>query len=169
MMSARAKLAALIYRDEDHVDALVADFRRVAEARGARVGGLAQTPCESSIFVTHIESGRRLDLMQDLGACAEGCRLDTAALAEAAGLLAQSLESRPDLLLVSRYGRIEAEGGGYLATIGAAAVEAVPTLVCVGAKYAEHWREFSGGLAESLPLTLAALTGWWDEAARDDA
>lgn len=166
-MSARAKLAALIYRDGDEVDALVAKFRRAVEARGARVGGLAQTPCEGDVTVTHIDSGRSIGLMQDLGACAGGCRLDTSALAEAAGLLAQSLAAAPDLLLVSRFGRVEAQGGGYLSTLGEAAANETPTLVCVGAKHVESWNAFSGGLAETLPLTLDALQDWWDEARRE--
>jgi hypothetical protein len=165
VMKNRPALAAVVYGESQPVDALLAEFRRRVEARGRSVGGIVQTPCVESIFATHIESGRQIDLMQDLGACSEGCRLDTTALAEAAGLLAQSVAATPDLLLVSRFGRAEAEGGGFLAEIGAAAAAGTPTLVGVSAKRAGDWEAFAGEFAESLPCSLEALLVWWEDVA----
>ncbi len=164
-MNDRPALAAVIYRENEAVDALLAEFRRWVEARGGRVGGVVQTPCDETITATHIESGRQIDLMQDLGACSEGCRLDTSALAEVAGLLAQSVAAAPDLLLVSRFGRAEAEGGGFLTEIGAAAAAGTPTLVGVSAKRAGDWQAFAGEFAESLPCSLEALLAWWEDIA----
>jgi hypothetical protein len=162
-MTNRATLAAVVYDENQPVDALLAEFRRRVEARGARVGGVVQTPCDETITATHIESGREIDLMQDLGACSEGCRLDTSALAEVAGLLAQSVASSPDLLLVSRFGRAEAEGGGFLTEIGAAAAAGTPTLVGVSAKRVGDWQAFAGEFAEALPCSLEAVLAWWEE------
>ncbi|MCI4680554.1 DUF2478 domain-containing protein [Rhodoblastus acidophilus] len=155
-------LAAMIFAEGEPVDAIFARLREIVAQKGFRVGGLLQEPCGESVFVTQIESGKRIDLMQDLGACAEGCRLNTAALAEAAGLLAQSLDAAPDLLLVTRFGRAEIEGGGFLQEIGAAAAAGVPTLIGVGAKRAPDWRDFAGDCAENLPCSLDAALGWWD-------
>jgi hypothetical protein len=161
-MSERAALAALVYAANEPVDALIAEFRHRIEARGGRVGGIVQTPCEESIYATHIETGRQIDLMQDLGACAEGCRLNSQALAEAAGLLEQSVAAAPDLLLVSRFGRAEIEGGGFIHEIGAAAAAGTPTLTAVSAKRAADWQAFAGEFGESLPCSLDALLGWWE-------
>ncbi len=158
-------LAAVVYGENEAVDALLAEFRRCVEARGGRVGGIVQTPCDETIYATHIESGRQIDLMQNLGACSEGCRLDSTALAEAAGLLAQSVAAAPDLLLVSRFGRAEVEGGGFLTEIGAAAAAGTPTLVGVSVKRAPDWQAFAGEFAESLPCSLEALLAWWEKAA----
>jgi hypothetical protein len=167
-MSERAALAALVYGADEPVDALIAEFRRRVEARGGRVGGIVQTPCEETVYATHIETGRQIDLMQDLGACSEGCRLNSQALAEAAGLLALSVASTPDLLLVSRFGRAEAEGGGFLHEIGAAVAAGMPTLIAVGAKRAMDWQAFAGEFGESLPCSLEAVLGWWAEVAKAD-
>jgi len=164
-VSERAALAAVVYDENEPIDALFAQLRQELEERGRRVGGIIQTPCEESVFATHIETGRRIDLMQHLGACAEGCRLDTTALAEAAGLLAQSLAAAPDLLLISRFGRAEIEGGGFLAEIGAAASAETPTLIGVGAKRAADWRAYAGDFAETLPFSLEALLTWWEAVA----
>jgi hypothetical protein len=158
-------LAAVVYGPDQPIDALLAELRQEIEARGGRVGGIVQTPCAETIYATHIETGRRIDLMQDLGACAEGCRLDSGALAEAAGLLAESLAGAPDLLLISRFGRAEAEGGGFLAEIGAAACAETPTLIGVPAKREADWRNFAGDFADALPFSLEALLAWWDEVA----
>ncbi len=162
----RAPLAAVVYQETEKVDALFQELRRRFEARGLRVGGIVQTPCAETIFALHIESGRQIDLMQDLGACAEGCRLDTTALAEAAGLLAQSVEAAPDLLLISRFGRAEAEGGGFLAEIGAAAGAGLPTLIGVSAKRAADWQSYAADFAETLPPTLDAVQDWWEGLAK---
>jgi len=164
-MTTRAALAALVYAEGEPIDAVFAQLRAVVAAEGRRVGGLLQEPCAETVFVTHIDSGRRIDLMQDLGACAEGCRLNTAALAEAAGLLAQSLEAAPDLLLVGRFGRVEIEGGGYLQEIGAAASAGVPTLIGVAAKFEAGWRDFADDFGETLPCSLEAALDWWREVA----
>lgn len=159
-MSGRAALAALVYDEGQAIDALFDQLRRVLEARGMRVGGVIQTPCEETVYALHIDSGRRIDLMQNLGSCAEGCRLDTGALAEAAGLLAQSVAAGPDLLLISRFGRAEAEGGGFIAEIGAAAGVGTPTLVGVSVRRAAEWRAYADDFAEALPFSLDAVLEW---------
>ncbi|PPQ40045.1 Protein of unknown function [Rhodoblastus acidophilus] len=156
------QLAAVVYDEGEPIDALFAQVRAILEARGQRVGGVVQTPCAETIYAIHIDSGRSFDLMQDLGACASGCRLDSGALAEAAGLLAQSLAARPDLLLVSRFGRAEAEGGGFLAEIGAAAAAGQPTLIGVARKRWDDWRAFAGDCAACLSCDAAAVLAWRD-------
>jgi hypothetical protein len=158
-------LAAVVYAVDQPIDALLEQLRGLIEARGGRVGGIVQSPCEETIYATHIETGRQIDLMQDLGACSEGCRLDSGALAEAAVLLAESLALAPDLLLISRFGRAEAEGGGFFAEIGAAACAGTPTLIGVAAKREADWRNFAGDFAETLPFSLEALLAWWEEVA----
>jgi hypothetical protein len=160
-MSVRAALAAMLYHEGESVDPLFASLREIVAAQGFRVGGLLQEPCADAIFVTELGSGRRIKLTQDLGACAEGCRLDTGALAEAAGLLAQSLATPPDLLLLARFGRVEIEGGGLIAEIGEAASLGVPTLIGVGDMREAGWRAFAGDLGETLPCTLDAALEWW--------
>jgi hypothetical protein len=162
---ARATLAAIVYGDGDPVDALFARLRDIVAAQGFRVGGLLQEPCGDSVFVTHLDSGRRIDVMQHLGACAEGCRLDTAALAEVAGLLAQSLANAPDLLFITRFGKVEIEGGGFLEEIGAAASAGVPTLIGVGARREAEWRAFAGDFAETLPCAPDIALDWWEAVA----
>jgi len=161
-MSEILPLAAVVYDEGDPIDALFAQVRAALEARGQKVGGVMQTPCAETIYAVHIDSGRTFDLMQDLGSCATGCRLDSGALAEVAGLLAHSLAQKPDLLIVSRFGRVEAEGGGFLAEIGEAAAAGQPTLVGVARKREADWRAYAGDFAQTLPCDAAAVLSWRD-------
>jgi len=161
-------LAAVIYDEGQPVDAMFAQVRAALEARGEKVGGVAQSPCAETIYAVHIDSGRTFDLMQNLGSCASGCRLDSATLAEAAGWLAQSLAEKPDLLLISRFGRAEAEGHGFLAEIGAAAASGQPTLIGVARKRAADWRAYAGEFACELPCDAAAVLAWHNTLKRQD-
>jgi hypothetical protein len=162
-MTERAPLAAILFRAGEPVDDIFAQLIALLPARGATIGGVVQSPCGETVLATHIETGRQVDIMQNLGACSEGCRLDTGALAEAAGLLARSLAARPDLLIVSRFGRAEAEGGGFLAEIGEAAVLGQPTLIGVSAKHEALWRAYAQDFAETLPCALAPVLDWWEQ------
>ncbi len=160
-------LAALIFRDNDAVNGIVADFAAVLKRRGHRIAGVIQTvdlaqPCDCrEVFLRDIETGEAISILQDLGTGSQSCRIDTAALADAAHRVARALASAPELLFVNRFGKLEAEGLGLYAEIGAAAAAGVPTLVCVSVKFIDPWRRFTMGLDEELPCSGAALERWW--------
>ncbi len=99
-------------------------------------------------------TGETLDIMQDLGREATGCRVDPAAIAVAARWLDTARERGPDLLVVNRFGRLESEGGGMLAEIGRAFADGLPLIVCVPARYLDAWDAFAAGLDAKLPPTL---------------
>ena len=113
------------------------------------------------VRVRDLMSGETLPIMQDLGAQATGCRVDPSAIAVAARLLERALEAKPDLLVVNRFGRLEAEGGGMLAEIGRAFTDGVPLIICVPKRYLGAWDAFACGLDAKLKPTLAAIDGWW--------
>ena len=83
-----------------------------------------------------------------------------------AGKLAQRLDAararRPDLLVVNRFGRLEAEGGGMRAEIAAAIADGLALLIAVPTRFLDAWNEFAGGLDTQAPPTEAALSAWWD-------
>lgn len=155
-----ARLLGLVYQDSDEFDALMRELVDHWRAEGLAIGGLLQRAEGDQTFVTRIDDGRTLGLMQDLGLCAEGCRLDPHRLTEAAGWLDEMIAQRPDLLLISRFGRFEAEGGGYLAEIGAAAAADQPSLIGVSPKYVTAWRDFVGDCAETRDASREAALSW---------
>ena len=53
-----------------------------------------------------------IGISQNLGEMATGCSLDTARLAEAAGIVKDAMHDECDLMVLSRFGKSEAIGGG---------------------------------------------------------
>jgi hypothetical protein len=160
-------LAALIFKDNEAVNEIVSDFAAGLKSRGHRIAGMIQAvdlaqPCDCrEVFLRDVATGEAISILQDLGSGSQSCRIDTAALAEAAHRVARALASAPELLFVNRFGKLEADGLGLYAEIGAAAAAGIPTLVCVSMKFIDPWRRFTMGLDEELPCSGAALERWW--------
>jgi hypothetical protein len=70
------------------------------------------------------------------------------------------LTEAPRLLVVNKFGKIEADGGGLRAAIALAVDSAIPVLVGVPARNLARWRAFAGELAVELPAETAALESW---------
>jgi hypothetical protein len=160
-------LAALVFEDNEAANRIVADFAAALKRRGHRIGGMIQSAdlsqaCDCrDVLLRDVETDETISILQDLGTQSQSCRVDTAALADAAHRVARALAAAPELLFVNRFGKLEAEGRGLYAEIGAAAAAGVPTLVCVSVKLIDPWRRFTMGFDEELPCSDAALERWW--------
>lgn len=160
-------LAALIFEDNAAANKIVADFAAMLQRRGHRIGGMIQTAdgnacnCQEA-FVRDVETGETFSILQDLGRHSLSCRIDTAALAEAAQRIVRAMERSPELLFINRFGKLEAVGAGLYAEVGAAAAAGIPTLICVAARFIGPWRQFTMGYDDELPCSAAALLQWWD-------
>ena len=154
---AASRLAAIVFGREADVDRTIGDFIASAQKEGARIAGLIQEDGDDGdravhdIRVRDLTSGAQLPIMQNLGREATGCRIDSGAVAAAAGLIESAIESAPDLLIVNRFGRLESEGGGLLAEIGDAVAKGLPVVIAVPARYLDAWNAFAGGLDAQLP------------------
>ncbi len=160
-------LAALVFEDNIAATQIVMDFAEGLKLAGHRIGGMIQTAdaaqaCDCrDTFLRDVDTGEMISILQDLGRDSQSCRIDTAALAEAAHRVARAIERSPELLFINRFGKLEAAGQGLYAEIGAAAAAGVPTLVCVSARFVGPWRQFTMGLDEELPCSGAELWRWW--------
>ncbi len=169
------RLAALVFEDSDAANLIVEDFARELARGGRRIAGMIQIAeatqsCDCRDTLLHdVETGQTLSILQDLGRHSLSCRVDAGALAHAAQRISAAIERSPELLFINRFGKLEIEGMGLYAEIGAAVAAEVPTLVCVAARYAEHWRQFAMGLDEELPCSAEALRRWWRCVAESDA
>ena len=168
-------LAAIVFERDEDPDSPLSAFVSGLTARGLRIGGLLQEHGEGAdgsrhdVGIFNIETGERLAVMQDLGAEATGCRVDPAAIAVAARQLGDAIEGRPQLVVANRFGRLESEGGGMIAEIGAAVSEGVPLIVCVPRRFLDAWNSFAGGLDAQLPPRREAIEAWWATVAQADA
>lgn len=159
-------LGAILFEEEDDINAVMADFAQDLARLGCRVAGFVQVvePAPDGRLeprVRDLETGARFPVFQDLGRSSQGCRVDPGALIEVGRRLAEALQRRPDILMINRFGKLESEGDGIIDEIAEAALSGIPVLVGVAARYHDAWRQFAMGLDDELACSRAALDAWW--------
>ncbi|KAF0223660.1 MAG: hypothetical protein FD176_1686 [Rhodospirillaceae bacterium] len=152
---------AAILADSGPMD-LLSTFARHLTARGVRVRGLIQQH-DPDMQLVDVHSGRTYAITQNLGPDSEACRIDPAGFAEASMVLRAALAEPADLVIVNRFGKLEACGAGLAAEMLAVMAEGVPLLTTLHAEVLEQWRHFTGDAGVLLPADLDALHRWWDE------
>ncbi|TDK49639.1 DUF2478 domain-containing protein [Antarcticimicrobium luteum] len=166
------KLAYVMTGEPGETDRLLSQFSQTCLAQGIAIAGLVQTNIESAdphhcdMDVLVLPDGPTFRISQSLGREARGCRLDSAALEAAVAAVERTLVPPPALVIVNKFGKREAEGGGFRALIGNCLAEGQPVIVGVNAMNLPAFLAFSDGLAARLPATGEALTDWAQKAAR---
>lgn len=160
-------IAAVTYGPDDDCDTLLGAFAHDLLGAGTAVAGLIQINAgagcaELDMELEALGSGRRINICQDLGpGSANACRLDPAGLAEAAAALRQALDRPADLVVINKFGRMEADGGGLIGEIGATVAAGLPLLIGVPQRFVDAWDAFAGGMDVKLACTRPALEDWW--------
>ncbi len=171
------KIAFTMANRRGGTDLLLREVAQAAMARGMRLVGIVQINSECAgnaalgrddcdMDVQVLPDGPAIRISQSLGAGSSGCRLDSRALEEAAGLVAAALEAGADALIVNKFGKTEAEGRGLRPVIAEALSRDIPVLVGLNGANAPAFAAFAAGLAEELPPEAAALGRWLDEAVK---
>ncbi len=159
-------LGFIPFMQDDAADRVLEAVARRLVAKGYRVEGFVQHAenvegqCCGAVDLDDIATGKRWQIMQALGAHARGCRLNFNALSDAAAFAEGRIRTRPDLLVLNRFGKGEEQGGGLRSVFEAAFVAGVPILTSVKQPYLDGWHEFSGGLSEPLPPETDAVLQW---------
>jgi nucleoside-triphosphatase THEP1 len=159
-------IGAVLFDPEDEVDRLLRTFAQARKAEGVDIAGFVQSEgnceeCHETVSLLDLETGEHHSILQDLGPLAQSCRVDTAALAALAPRLRRAIERSCDLIVINRFGKLEAARAGFAAEIGAAAIAGIPLLIPVPKRLVSVWAAFSGGLGEPVPCSLAGLERWW--------
>jgi hypothetical protein len=163
---AKPDIVGVVYDTRLDVDAVLAAAVELLRARGLRVAGLLQrfgaaTPAgKRSMYIEDISSGERIRFDSPRGTGASGCTLDPSALARAAFLLKKAIRSRPDVLIVNRFGRQEAEGHGLRPELAEAVCAGVPAVVAVGESWLADWKKFVGEPGHILPTRPSDIANW---------
>lgn len=158
-----AKIAAIIYPPETDVDALLADIAREVRTTGVRVGGVTQkrdTSDRKGFALVDIASGVIKSISQNLGPLSTSCKLDTSIMAEITADLERQVDAGLDLLILSRFGSREIEGGGFRSLFGRAMLAGIPLLTGVRDEHAAAWASFHGGIGIDLPPDENRALAW---------
>jgi molybdate transport system ATP-binding protein len=164
------KLAAIIYRSgEDDVDSLLAAFAADLICEGHRIGGVVQHNSKGAsgtrelMQMIDLMTGRAIPICQALGSGAVSCTLDPAGLAEAAVSVSRAIDEDVDLVIVNKFSKQEAAGGGLRAELADAVMAGMPILTAVPEKCYDAWIEFTGGFGTTLVCERHVVDEWWRE------
>nr|WP_294516817.1 DUF2478 domain-containing protein [uncultured Rhodopila sp.] len=165
-----ARVGILPYGSSGGPDAVVSEAVARLRARGIAVAGLLQRSGgaapggKQTMWVEDIRTGQRIRLDQPRGPGAIACTFDTGALAQAAYLLQLAAESGAELVVVNRFGSVEAEGRGLRSEIAAAICAGLAVLIPVRASLLPELEAFLGGSATCLPASVRAIEDWAETA-----
>lgn len=164
-MPAECRIAAITGADTQRVQALLAEAVDAWRAAGAKVAGviaeahgLPDRTCRAGLL-RDVASGRRYAMYLDELPADTACHLDAAGVEAACdGLLAQVASS--DVVVLSKFGKLEAAGRGLAPAFRAAVAAGKPVLTMFTEKHADAWRQFAPDAVELKP-DAGALAGWW--------
>lgn len=171
--AAPARLLALVQPEHSTAAAAAADALQAAwvmalQQAGWQVGGVRQHVTTwpggggKRMQLLDVRSPQLFEISQDLGPATAGCRLDPAGVVDASSVLRQAHADGVDVVVTNRFGRLEAEGSGFVAEIAALAEAGIPVLTIVAPQYLSAWRALTGELGQDLPLpqSVQALNAW---------
>jgi molybdate transport system ATP-binding protein len=161
------RLAAVLYRPQDDIDTLLADFAQDLLRRGVRIGGIVQrnlkdtTGCQTGMLAIDLLTSREISICQPLGSGAMACKLDAAGLSEASVAVAHAIGEAVDLIIINKLSKQEASGQGLRSEFAEAIIAGVPVLTGVPEKCYADWRSFTGDIGTTLLCDRQVIEGWW--------
>ena len=161
-------IAALVYVDGVYPDQAIGRAIEPLRERGVPLAGAIQHdptdrpgrhPCD--LLLENLATGEIIAIAEHRGREARGCRLDVGVLTDISEAVVSSLHGdEPRLLIVNKFGKIEADGGGLREAIADAAYLGIPVLVGVPMRNLDRWRAFAGAYSVELPVDTAAISDW---------
>lgn len=159
-------VAAVVYRGGARIEEFFAAVAARLKQRGIAVAGLLQHSMRSGIEdrcafeMEDLWSGQRHSISQDLGPGSDACSIDHAAIAAASAVLRRAIDARPDVVLVNKFGALEASGEGLRAEMTQVVAAGLPLLTTVNAEQLQAWRDYAGGEGSELPMDADAVVAW---------
>jgi nucleoside-triphosphatase THEP1 len=159
---AQCDLAALVYGQPDEPDRLLREFVQDLTSRGHRVVGLIQTRLrDGGAAVTVLPTGETIPLAPTHGTVLHSSRPGPCDLAQAAARIDALIESGADLVIINRFGKLEAAGTGLVDEIARALSVDIPVVVAVPEFRFSEWLSFCRGMGVKLPCRNGSLQSWW--------
>ena len=143
-------------------DACITAAVRQLQAAGVRLWGTFALETDDpacDMLLQVLPDGPVIRINQNLGQQAKGCRLDGDAL-ENAVMQVSSRGAGAQVLVVNKFGKLEAAGRGYVPLIVQALDLGLPVLVGVSALNLPDLLAFTGDMATQLPEDPAAIANW---------
>ncbi|MCC7254035.1 MAG: DUF2478 domain-containing protein [Hyphomicrobium sp.] len=144
---------------------LLATLARRWTAAGRRVVGVIEETAEGvpkrngAATLRNLRTGALYDIYQDLGPLSQACCLDARGFAEACQNVVDDLADA-DVVVLSKFGKLEAERGGLLAAFTAAASLEKPVITAVSPVFSDCYLAFVGPFGAIVPPDEESLHTW---------
>ena len=149
-MSVAAPICAFVYEDGVAVQDVLVQIVARARTSGLHLAGTIQIERpradrrKCDMMLENLATGAITKISEDRGDLASGCRLDRDAFARVEAAVRLSIEQKPALVVVNKFGKTEIEGGGLRGVIADAIMAEVPALVGVPKRNLDEWTGFAG-------------------------
>jgi nucleoside-triphosphatase THEP1 len=173
MFDAQCDFAAVVYGVKDNPDRLLLDFTEDLRRSGVRTAGLVQLDDPTSqsndreLRTIMLSSGEIVSVAHNRDLGAVDCGLDCGQLASIARLIEAAIQEGADLVVINRFGKLEANGEGLIDLIRQAAEADIPVVIAVPEHRFARWITYSAGMTVRLPCQRAALDRWWQSVAME--
>lgn len=159
-------IAAIVHEGKGSADAPLLEFIQQLQSEGLTIRGLIPGPQSdptncATRTVLDLDQGTVYPIGQNLGKDSKACSLDAGALLVAGVVLRRAAETSADLVVVNRFGVLEADGGGFSAEMLDLITKGYPVLTVVSPPYLDAFRAFTGGMAAELPPEKNAIMHWF--------
>lgn len=160
--------------DREVIQSLLMAAAERFRASGVHViGSVEHIPpgiAHKAVTLVDLVSGDQHPLHQDLGAGAAGCSLNPEGLANAcaqveaaiARRLSQGGTAADTVVILSKFGREEAEGRGFTTAFYAAISGGLSVLTSLSPKVKGEWEGFVGDMAQVVRSDLGEVDAWWN-------
>lgn len=172
------RLAAVIYPDGESnaADEVLAEIVNRLLTHKARIAGTIQTNTNDAsgvhcaMTLENLATGEKFDISDNRGKGARGCKLNIPVFESLVGQVQQGIRTEaPDLVIINRFGKREAEGRGFRDVIAEATGREIPVLVALNETSRAAWKEFTAGDGAVLPATAAAVWRWCMDVTKSSA
>jgi hypothetical protein len=107
-----------------------------------------------------IADGSCYPIFQDLGAGSMACQLEGSGAAAASEAIRRDVAAGCDLVVLSKFGKLEMGREGLIPAFVAAIEAELPVITSVSPMYYEAWLRFADPLFVVLPAELEAVEDW---------
>lgn len=140
---------------------LLASARRWQMA-GLCVAGVVEVPAaeRAGHFLEDLATGVRYAIYQELGPGSGACCLQGSGIVEACESVHRQILAGCDLVVLSKFGKLEMSRSGLVAAFTTAIVAEKPILTAVAPVFAEAWRHFADPLSSFAVPHEATIEAW---------
>lgn len=168
-------ITAIVYSKGADFERFLREITEMMMDKGVRLAGLIQYSksrpdrAKCDMYLRDLSSDILYGISEDRGREARGCVLDTDQLLGACEAAGKGLYSEPELLVLSKFGKTEVEGGGVRSLMAKALDLSIPVLIGVPQINLAPFRAFAAGFARELELSdLASCPSAAAESLRPD-